>query len=172
MSAGRQYEFTQEQNSLIGSLASKMSFVGLFLVVVGVINLIMALLVVVAIYQEKIPESWKTKSKEYMESLPDQYKKQAEELSVDKLPPKNYLWGIALNTGVVGLFYLLMGVWTRSAAEGFKKIVSTQGQDISHLMNALGSLHSMYALVYTLLVVTLIAGLVFLGLTLYQRFAG
>jgi hypothetical protein len=172
MSTGRQYEFSQDENVLIGSLASKMSFVGLFANIVGVINILMALLVIGAIYSDKVPESWKAKSKEYIDKLPEEYKKQAEELSVDKLPPKNHLWGIALNTGVVGLFYLLMGTWTRSAAASFKQIVATQGQDISYLMKALDSLHSMYSLVYTLLVVTLIAGLVFLGLALYQRFGG
>ncbi|MFO0841919.1 MAG: hypothetical protein U0797_05890 [Gemmataceae bacterium] len=170
MSTGRQYEFSQNENQLIGSLASKMSVVGLFLNIVGIINVLMALLVVAAIYQDKIPESWKTKSKEYMEKLPEEYKKQADELSVEKLPPKTHLWGIALNTGVVGLFYLMMGTWTRSSAGSFKKIVDTQGQDISYLMQALDSLHSMYSLVYTLLMVTLIAGLVFLGLALYHRF--
>lgn len=79
---------------------------------------------------------------------------------------------MALNVGVVGVFYMLMGSWTRSASGSFKQIVTTQGQDISHLMNALASLHSMYSLVYTLLVVTLIFVVVFLGLGLYQRFAG
>src|SRR5262245_6169596 len=109
MSTGRQYEFTQEQNSLIGSLASKMSFVGLFFVVVGVINLIVAGLVVAAIYKDKIPDEWVSKAKEYRDKLPDDVKKQAEQYSPENLPPKNHLWGIALNMGVVGLFYLLMG---------------------------------------------------------------
>lgn len=172
MSSQPQYEFTQEQNTLIGSLASKMSLVGLFLAVVGVINLLMALLLVVAIYRDKIPQEWVNKSKEYMEKLPEDVRKQADEYSLDKLPPKNHLWGMALNVGMVGLFYLLMGTWTRNAAADFRKIVDTQGRDISHLMNALGSLHAMYSLVYTLLVITLIFGLVFLALSIYSRFAG
>src|SRR5262245_43907233 len=172
MSTGRQYEFSQDENRLIGSLAGKMSVVGLFANLVGIINIVMALLVVAAIYSDKIPQTWKDKSKAYVEKLPEEYKKQAEELSVDKLPPKNHLWGIALNTGVVGVFYLMLGTWTRSSATSFKQIVDTQGQDISHLMKALDSLHSMYSLVYTLLMVLLIAGLVFLGLALFHRFGG
>jgi hypothetical protein len=71
---------------------------------------------------------------------------------------------------VVGLFYLVMGVWTRTAGGSFQKIVDTQGSDISHLMSALSSLHSMYALVYTLLVLTLLVGLLGLGLTLFNQF--
>jgi hypothetical protein len=172
MSTQRQYEFTEDQNTLIGSLAAKMSLVGLFLAVVGVIQIIMALLIVVAIYRDKIPADWVEKSKEYASKLPDDVKKQAEGYTLDKLPPKNHLWGMALNVGVVGLFYMLMGTWTRSAARSFSQIVTTQGQDISHLMNALSSLHSMYSLVYTLLVITLVCAVVLLGLSLYARFAG
>src|SRR5262245_12058321 len=172
MSSGRQYEFSQDQNTLIGSLASKMSLVGLFFVVVGVIQILMALMIVAAIYKDKIPDEWVAKSKEYVEKLPDDVKKQAEGYTLDKLPPKNHLWGMALNVGVVGLFYLLMGTWTRSSAASFRQIVTTQGQDVTHLMNALSSLHSMYSLVYTLLVVTILFGVVLLGMSLFQRFAG
>ena len=70
----------------------------------------------------------------------------------------------------LGLFYVLMGVWTRTAGASFQKIVDTQGSDITHLMNALGSLHSMYSLIYTLLVVVLIFGVIGIGLTIYQYF--
>lgn len=88
MSVGRQYEFTQEQNTLIGSLASKMGVVGLFLVIVGVIQLLMALLIVGAIYQDKIPADWVAKSKEYASKLPEDVRKQAEGYTLDKLPPR------------------------------------------------------------------------------------
>jgi hypothetical protein len=156
-----QYEFSQEQNTLIGSLASKMRFVGLFFIVVGVVNLLVALLVVLAVFRDRIPQKW-------VDELPAETKAKVEEQKV-KLPANNYLWGIALNVGVVGLFYLVMGVWTRTAGDSFQKIVDTQGSDISHLMNALSALHSMYALVYTLLVVTILLGLVALVVTLVQQ---
>jgi hypothetical protein len=169
-----QYEFSSQENVVIGSLASKMRFVGLFAVVVGVINLLMALLVVVAVYRDRLPADWKAKTSDYLQKardkLPADVKKQAEDYSLEKLPPNNHLWGIALNLGFVGLFYLLMGVWTRSAGASFQKIVATQGSDITNLMNGLGSLHSMYSLLYTLLVVVLVFGLIGIGLTLYQYF--
>jgi hypothetical protein len=169
-----QYEFTSEQNTLIGGLASKMRFVGLFAVVLGVVNLVIALLAVVAVYQDRLPAEWKTKTKEYLEKarekLPDDVKKQAEDYSLEKLPANNHLWGIAINLGVVGLFYLLMGVWTRSAGASFLNIVTTQGSDITHLMNGLRSLYSMYSFIYTLLVVTLLLGLFSIVLTLYSYF--
>src|SRR5262249_9073593 len=164
MSQSPQYEFSQEQNALIGSLASKMRFVGLFFLAVGVLNVLIALLVVVAVFRDRVPQKW-------VDQLPAEAKAKVEEQK-DKLPANNHLWGIAINAGVVGLFYLVMGAWTQAAGDSFRKIVDTQGSDISHLMSALSSLHSMYALVYTLLVVTILLGLVALGVTLFQQFGG
>jgi len=166
-----QYEFTSEQNTLIGGLGGKMRFLGLFAIVLGVINLLIALLTVVAIYRDRVPAEWKAKTKEYMEKLPDDVKKQAEEYSLEKLPANHYLCGIAINLVVVGLFYLLMGVWTRSAGGAFQRIVATRGSDIRNLMDGMRSLHQMYSLLYTLLVVILLAGVVSLGLTLYRYYA-
>jgi hypothetical protein len=168
------YEFTADQNKLIGSLAGKMRFVGLFAVILGVINLLLALLVVAAVYRDRIPPDWKTKTNDYLEKarekLPEDVRKQAEQYSLDKLPPNNHLWGIAIGSAVTGLFYLLLGVWTRSAGASFQKIVDTQGSDIKHLMDGMGSLHQMYSLLYTLLVIVLLAGIISLCLTLYQYF--
>src|SRR5262249_55775357 len=129
MSASPQYEFSQEQNALIGSLAGKMRFVGLFLVVVGVLNLVIAGLGLGAIFRDRVPQSW-------VDQLPAEAKKQVEEQK-GKLPGNDNLWGVALNTAVVGLFYVLIGTWTRSAGGEFQKIVDTAGRDISHLMSAL-----------------------------------
>ena len=85
------YEFTDEQNQMIGSLAGKMKFVGFFAILAGVINLIMAILLVAAIYQDRIPEEWKTKTSEYLQQvrdkLPDSVRQQAEQYSLDRLPP-------------------------------------------------------------------------------------
>ena len=162
-----QYEFTTEQDALIGSLGNKMRFVGLFAEVLGVINLIMAILVIVAIYRDRIPASWKTKTTEYLSKanvkLPEEY-------SMDKLPANNHLWGPAVSAGINSLFLLLLGFWTRSAGQSFQKIATTHGQDISNLMHGLGSLHSMYTLLYTLLMITLIVGLISVGFTLISHF--
>jgi hypothetical protein len=158
-----QYEFSNEQNTLIGSLASKMRVVGLFFVVLGVLNVLVALLVVLAIYRDRIPKGW-------VDRLPAEVKTQALPAELDKLPPSNHLWGIAINAGLIGLFYILMGGWTRAAGVSFQQIVTTTGRDISHLMNALSSLEKMYALVYTLLIITLLVGLIALGLSLWASF--
>lgn len=165
------YEFSTEQNQLIGGLAGKMRFVGLFAVIVGVLNLIIAALVIAAIYRDRLPAEWRTRIndsiKEAQERLPEEARKRAD-LSLDNLPANNHLWGIAINTAVVGLFYVLMGTWTRSAGASFQQIVDTQGSDIRNLMNGLGSLHAMYSLLYILLMLTLLFGLLSIGLTLYQ----
>jgi hypothetical protein len=169
-----QYEFTQEQNTQISSLAGKMRFVGLFSIIFGVIGLLITLLVIVAVYRDRLPAGWMDKTKDYIDKvkdkLPTDAKKQVEDYTPDTLPPNNHLWGIAAYVGVTGLFFLLLGVWTRSAAASFQKIVTTQGSDISHLMNALDSLKSMYGMIYLLLLVALLAGVAALALTLYQYF--
>ena len=56
------------------------------------------------------------------------------------------------------------------AASSFQEIVSTTGRDITHLMNALGSLHKMYSLLYTLVIVTLLAVLLAVAFQLYLQF--
>jgi hypothetical protein len=151
------YEFTKEQNDLIGSLAGKMRLVGLVNVVIGVLYLLGAVLLLVYIFQDRLPD-------EVIQKIPDEVRVQ--------LKSPRYQWGIAIQTAVAGLIFLMIGVWTRSAAASFQEIVATTGRDISHLMNALGSLHKMYALIYMLIVITVLAFLIGLGLQLYLRAAG
>jgi hypothetical protein len=65
--------------------------------------------------------------------------------------------------------YLLIGVRTRSAAGSFQQSVDTKGNDINHLMQALGALNKTYTLTYTLIVIGL--PLITLGLSLYAQFS-
>jgi hypothetical protein len=156
--ATRQYEFSAQQNALFDSLAHKMRWVGGFLTVVGVLNLVAAALLVAAVYRHEFPAEWLGRL------TPD------EQARLEALPPNGRLWGFALNTGVSGLLYLMIGVWTRSAASSFQRIVTTEGRDISHLMNALGALHQMYSLFFALLVLALVFMLAAVGLTLYLSY--
>lgn len=71
----------------------------------------------------------------------------------------------------MGLIFLLIGVWTRAASSSFRDIAETAGRDISHLMDAVGSLHKMYQLMYTLIVFALIVFLAGLALQVYLRYA-
>ena len=103
MSEGSQYEFTPGQNEEIGSLAHKMRWVGLFFVVVGVLSLIMGLLLLVAIFQDKLPADW-------VNQLPEEAQSQ-----MDDLPPNDQLWGFVINAGAythtsVALLDALLGV--------------------------------------------------------------
>src|SRR5262249_55431430 len=54
----REYEFSPDQNALLGALSARMRVVGLFLAVVGVLNILAALIIVLAIYRAKLPQSY------------------------------------------------------------------------------------------------------------------
>jgi hypothetical protein len=161
----REYEFNQEQNSLFSALAARMGGVGFFLVVLAILNLLVAVLVIVTIYRAKLPQKYVD---EVLEKASDATKTDVRG-QLDKLPPDNHLWGIAISSAVNGLLYLLMGVWTRSAARSFQQVVDTTGSDIRHLMDALSALNKMYTLIYTLIVIGLLVLMASLGLFIYAQ---
>src|SRR5262249_42742864 len=130
----REYEFNEEQNQVIGGLAMRMRGVGLFLIVIAVINFLVALLVVLVIYRTKLPDDY---VKKVVQELPGATKANVEKQLSENLPADNHLWGIAIGAAVNGLLYLLIGVWTRTAGTSFRLIVETKGSDISLLMSAL-----------------------------------
>jgi hypothetical protein len=82
-----------------------------------------------------------------------------------------HLWGIAVSTAVNALLYLLIGEWTQSASCSFQKIVTTQSSDIRRLMDALASLHKMYTLFYTRIVVGLLFLIAAVGQYIYAHVA-
>jgi hypothetical protein len=117
----KQYEFKAGENRIIGALASKMHFVGLFLRAMGL--LVIAIGVVVVFHAGPI---------------------------------------------VSGTLACLVGLWTQRASASLRNVVQTEGNDVSHLMDALDDLHKLYSLQYWLLVLAMflaLAGLVaaFLG---------
>lgn len=154
MAAG--YEFKKEENDLIGSLASKMSVVGLVNVIVGLLYFLSAALTLAFIFQDKLPA-------DVVAKIPEDVK--------GKVPDVQYLWGVFIQLAVAGLIFFMVGIWTRSAAASFKDIVATAGRDISHLMNALTALYKMYSLLFTIIIVTLLASLIGIGLQLYLKYA-
>jgi hypothetical protein len=177
MSTSARYEFTEDQNKEIGSLAGSMRFVGLFSVVFGVVGLLITLLAVLFIFRDRLPTGFRQKAADYYQKakakLPEDLQKQAEDYSVDKIPTdNNFLVGVAIFCGVTGLIFLLQGIWARSSAASFQRIVDTRGNDIANLMNAIGSLRTMYGLLYLLLALALLGGLVAIGLTVYMYFVG
>ena len=57
---------------------------------------------------------------------------------------------------VNGIVYIVIGIWTTSAASSFQKIVDTQGNDIENLMLSLGELRKLYTFQYWLLIIALV----------------
>jgi hypothetical protein len=161
----RQYEFGPQQNTLFAALASNMRGVGFFLVVLALLNLLVAVVVIITIYRAKLPQDYvDTVLKKVSEATKTDVKDQ-----LSHLPPDNHLWGIAISSGVNFLIYLLLGMWTQSAASSFRKIVDTTGSDVSHLMDALSSLNKMYGLVRTLIIIGLLVLLVAICLAIYAH---
>jgi hypothetical protein len=68
--------------------------------------------------------------------------------------------GIAVVTLIQAVIYILIGVWTTSAARDFGLIVQTAGSDVSNLMRGFAALRKLYTLQFWLI----IAGLVILVL--------
>jgi hypothetical protein len=151
------YEFTEVQNRQIGSLARKMRLVGFVAVVLGLVQLILGILLVVCVFRDQLPA-------DALRRIPEDTLKQ--------LPPPNQLWAVIVQAGASGLIFLLIGLWTRSAAAEFQQIVNTTGSDITHLMSALGSLHKMYSMLSALIIIGILAFLLSIGLLLYTRFYG
>lgn len=151
------YEFTKEQNDLIDSLASKMSLVGMLSVVIGIVNLFSTLMLLVFVFQDRLPT-------EMIERIPPEVR--------SEMPPRDFLWGIILQGMTMGLIFLMIGIWTRAAAAAFRGIVATSGRDITHLMAALGNLHKKYALMYFMIMIALVFFLLGLLLQLALRYAG
>lgn len=58
---------------------------------------------------------------------------------------------------IQGVFLLLTGIWTRNAAQAFKRVVNTTGADIENMLGALGELRKLYTLQYWLIMIMLIA---------------
>lgn len=55
-----------------------------------------------------------------------------------------------------GVVQVILGIWTNKAADAFKQIVVTQGNDIENLMGALGELRKLYTVQYWLYIIALI----------------
>lgn len=61
---------------------------------------------------------------------------------------------------ITGVLLIILGNRTRHSAHGFRNIVLTEGRDIGHLMNAIGDLARIYALIDRVVLVVLILAIV------------
>jgi hypothetical protein len=73
-------------------------------------------------------------------------------------------YGPPIGLGAAALVCLCIGFWTGNAVGSFRKIVETKNEDIWHLMNALGSLHNMYAFLRLIILGSLVLAVIGLAL--------
>lgn len=73
---------------------------------------------------------------------------------------------------VNGVLLLLIGLWTRKAAQSFSRVVNTTGTDIENMMGALGELRKLYTLQYWLIIIVLIFLAIALLLALVATISG
>lgn len=144
---GSGYEFTNEQNELIGSTATKMKLVGLIFIIFGFLNLLNAFLFQILYIQMN------------NDKVPQEVRDQLAQISTRDR------WIITGYLTIVGAVFACAGVWTRQAGGAFSQIVTTRGRDIGHLMQGFTSLNKMYSLIATVLVAAILATLV---LTIYR----
>lgn len=116
------YEFTEEQNQTIRSLALFMQILAIIMLVIGGLQVVAGL-----------------------------------------AAPQPEAKAGAIQGGVI----LIFGVFTLRAAAAFRRIVSSAGGDIGHLMSALGTLRGLYQLQSILIIAAVIAAMV-IGVTSAQ----
>jgi hypothetical protein len=137
------YEFSEEQNKTIGSLAYSMRGVGFFYAVLGLASL--------AFYGYTLYRMVLGSGLEIKDA---------------------FTWNLIQNQSVQGivsgLLFLIFGILTRSAAGHLQRVVDTRGDDVAHLMTALGRLGGAFRLLYFVIVIALaaIVILVFLPLVM------
>lgn len=70
------------------------------------------------------------------------------------------------------LFYLALGIWTQRAADAFRKVATTTGSDITHLMEALENLRKKYSLLSLLVKIYVVFAIIGLVIILVMMFTG
>lgn len=159
-----QYEFTGDQNALIRTLASKMGTVGFFLILVGLGTLVLAVLGFLPTVTTELPT--------LPDGVPPEVLGAIERYTAFAAERQSQVYYGALASGIQAVILLLSGVYVRRAAGAFRKIVDTEGQDITHLLTALGALKGLFSLLATLLILALIIALGVIGMRIYAQMNG
>jgi hypothetical protein len=161
-----EYEFSDPQNQLIGSLARKMALVGFVMVFFGLLQMFNG---VASLFMSRNPDRIVAAAKQA--GLPE------EQLGKLKESLSGGFWSspIAISSlafALAGLLLFLVGLWTRQAAYGFAGIVQTKGRDISRLMDALAALDRKYGLMYSFLLAAALISLASLAISLWHSWRG
>jgi hypothetical protein len=161
-----EYEFNESQNELIGSLARKMTLVGLVMLIFGVLQMVNGTMTFVV-----------TRDPDRVLAAAEQAGMTEAQIAQLKEAMSGGFWSSplavsSLAVALSGLFLLMVGLWTRQAGTGFSGIVQTRGRDVSRLMDALAALNRKYALMYAVLLAAAIIALASLAISLWHTWRG
>lgn len=156
------YEFDNEQNRVIDTLASKMGTVGFFLSLAGLAVLVAGLAGLLPTLAP-VPEL----PGQVPPEVGDAVKEWAAQV---KAADKTRVYYGALAGLIQAMILLAAAMYTRRSAKAFRKVVQTAGDDIGHLMRALTALRNVFSLTATLLVLAVLVALGAAGISLYYRY--
>ena len=157
-----QYEFDASQNEAIGTLARRMSLVGIVLMIFGVLQIINGVSAMVI-----------SRNPQQMLESAEKAGMSSDQLELLEEATAGGFWSSPLTVSAIsfvisGLLLLLVGAWTQMAAGNFARIVKTRGQDISRLMDGLGALNLMYGMIYYIVIIAAVLTVVSLIISLVQ----
>ncbi len=164
--ATAEFEFSESQNKLIGSLARKMALVGFVMLFFGLLQMING---VTTLFVSRSPDRVIAAAQK-AGMAPEQLEKLKQSLSAGFW--SSAITASALGFALAGLLLFLVGLWTRQAAGGFAGIVLTKGKDISRLMDALGAMHRKDEMIYSILLAAAIISLLSLAIGLWNSWRG
>jgi hypothetical protein len=146
MQSGQQYEFSANQNQLIGYLSRRMNVVGIFLILIGLGVAVLAVISLLPLLGN-VPELPSQVPPEMLDAF-----RRYEQYARGNREPLYYG---SLAGGLQALILVISGVYVRRSANSFRRIVNSEGRDISHLMDALVSLRGLFGILYSLLLLAL-----------------
>jgi hypothetical protein len=161
-----EYEFSNEQNQVIGDLARKMSLVGFALMLFGILQIASGITTFIG---GRNPQKILAAAKDAGVPAEQLAKLESSLTSGGLLTPFTV---IAFSTILVGVLLLMVGAWNQQAANGFAGMVLSKGQDIARLMDALGALRKKYTLIYNMIMIFAIFSLISLVVSLIHWFKG
>jgi hypothetical protein len=129
-----QPEFSDEHNRTFSGLSDSMrAFANLMKILGAVFGLLLIVAIIAAVVMKgKPPEG------------------------VVEGPMRTGPWGYVLMLAPFAVLFLTFGLWAGNSAASFRKIAESKNEDVWNLMNALGSLSKMFALLRFLVIGALI----------------
>jgi hypothetical protein len=155
------YEFNADQNRIIGGLATRMG-------IVGTVALVAGLLIIIASVFSLLTSTGQLPAPSA--DLPDEARAALTQASAAIKSYGNNAYYAALGGLFQGLLLLALGIFARRGASGFRAVVHTQGDDITHLMGALDAQRRFFGVVATVLTLAILIGVANTAFQLYQRF--